>query len=483
MQVPAAPNLRSRSSVLATPKKRARQVVREIRRELEASAPPPAYFLSLTLENVRSFGPSQTLDLSNGRGRPARWTVILGDNGVGKTTLLQSVAMCTVAEYSSPNESFWYLRAASTGFLLRAARVWNRSNPRPTNRIEIEVFRGAAFGVSDQDSTTIRYFVKREGPMFTSPFLEFGGSAHAADMSTILCCAYGASRRIGSASLSHSDDDDFTASLFSDDVALLNAEEWLLQADYAALVESPQQEQARRRREQVVKVLVDLLPDVTEIRFVRPTSSTSKAGIEVHTPYGWVTIGDLSLGYRALIAWVVDLAYRLFERYPDSPNPLAEPAIVLVDEIDLHLHPRWQRTIMAYLTERFPNTQFIVTAHSPLIVQAATDANIVLLRREGDHVVIDNDVEAIRGWRIDQVLTSDLFGLETARPPEYDGLIEERNRILGKSKLTKKDEQRLRELDARIGDLPTGETPQDMEAMDVIRRAAEVLKRERADLR
>ncbi len=230
-------------------------------------------------------------------------------------------------------------------------------------------------------------------------------------------------------------------------------------------------------------MLIDLLPDVTDIRFVRPTSSTSKAGIEVRTPYGWVTIQDLSLGYRALIAWVVDLAYRLFERYPDSPNPLAEPAIVLVDEIDLHLHPRWQRTIMAYLTERFPNTQFIVTAHSPLIVQAAADANIVLLRREGDHVVIDNDVEAIRGWRIDQVLTSDLFGLETARPPEYDEAMAERNRILGKSRLTKKDEQRLRELDAQIGDLPTGETPQDMEAMDVIRRAAEVLKRERADLR
>ncbi|HEX2094238.1 MAG TPA: AAA family ATPase [Longimicrobiaceae bacterium] len=194
-------------------------------------------------------------------------------------------------------------------------------------------------------------------------------------------------------------------------------------------------------------------------------------------------IQDLSLGYRALMAWVVDLAYRLFERYPDSPNPLAEPAIVLVDEIDLHLHPRWQRTIMSYLTERFPNTQFIVTAHSPLIVQAAQDANIVLLRREGDHVVIDNDVEAIRNWRIDQVLTSDLFGLETARPPELDELIREHNRILGKSRLTKKDERRLKELDAAIGDLPAGETPQDMEAMDVIRRAAEVLKRQGTDRR
>ncbi|HEX7242929.1 MAG TPA: AAA family ATPase [Longimicrobiaceae bacterium] len=285
---------------------------------------------------------------------------------------------------------------------------------------------------------------------------------------------------MGTTSLSEAGAKDSTASLFSGDVELLNVEEWLLQADYAALVDSPVQEQARSRRDQIKEALIELLPDVSDIRFVRPKGGNWTPGVEVQTPYGWVGIQDLSLGYRTLMAWVVDLAYRQFERYPDSPNPLAEPAIVLVDEIDLHLHPKWQRSIMSYLTERFPNTQFIVTAHSPLIVQAATDANIVLLRREGDHVVIDNDVEAIRGWRIDQVLTSDLFGLETARPPELDEAMLERNRILGKSRLTKTDERRLRELDAEIGHLPTGETPEDMEAMDVIRRAAEVLKREGA---
>src|SRR5215208_6807898 len=60
--------------------------------------PLPAYFLSLTVENVRCFGPKQTLDLSNGKGRPAQWTIILGNNGVGKTTLLQSIAALTPSE-------------------------------------------------------------------------------------------------------------------------------------------------------------------------------------------------------------------------------------------------------------------------------------------------------------------------------------------------------------------------------------------------
>jgi predicted ATP-binding protein involved in virulence len=173
----------------------------------------------------------------------------------------------------------------------------------------------------------------------------------------------------------------------------------------------------------------------------------------------------------------VDFASRMFDRYPESRNPLAEPAVVLVDEIDLHLHPKWQRTLMGYLSERFPNTQFIATAHSPLVVQAATDANIVLLRREGDHVIIDKKDESVRGWRADQILTS-LFELESARSEEVEKLLKERAEILSKSRLTKKDRARLAELEEDIGALPTGETPEEMEAMDIIRRAAQRLKKE-----
>ncbi|HEY9403216.1 MAG TPA: AAA family ATPase, partial [Pyrinomonadaceae bacterium] len=294
----------------------------------------------------------------------------------------------------------------------------------------------------------------------------------------IVCFGYGASRRMGEASLSEKSEDAPFASLFSENIELLNAEEWLLQADYAAHAASniSARKRAEKRRDEIKDILISLLPDVDDIKFAQITEEQSKPRVEVRTPYGWVSIKDLSLGYRTLIAWMVDLASRMFERYPDSPNPLAEPAVVLVDEIDLHLHPKWQRTLMSYLSERFPNTQFIATAHSPLVVQAASDANVVLLRREGDHVVIDNDVKDIHGWRVDQILTSDLFGLESARPPQLDPLLVERTKILSKSRLTKKDKARLEEIEAEIGALPTGETPEDMEAMDVIRRAADHLK-------
>ena len=292
----------------------------------------------------------------------------------------------------------------------------------------------------------------------------------------MFCCGYGAGRRLGESALVDEDEDDPTASLFSEDAPLRNAEEWLLQLDYAAHKENKLKGKVARRRDEIKNLLIELLPDVADVRFKMKTSPRFRANVEFKTPDGWLGIHQLGLGYRTLIAWMVDFASRLFERYPNSTNALAEPAVCLVDEIDLHLHPRWQRTIMQYLSERFPNTQFIVTAHSPLIVQAATDANIAILRREGDHVVIDQSFKAIRGWRIDQVLTSDLFGLETARPPELDEVLRERKKLLTKGRLTAADKRKLTALEARIGSLPTGETAEDMEAMDIIRRAAGRLK-------
>lgn len=278
-------------------------------------------------------------------------------------------------------------------------------------------------------------------------------------------------------SLTGDGSDEPIASLFDEEAKLVNPEEWLLQTDYTASKRSPVQAAAKARREQIKRILTTILVDVYDIRFPVPTLAGDKPRVEFKTPYGWIPIRSLGLGYRTMIAWMVDLASRLFDRYPDSPDPIAEPAVVLVDEIDLHMHPQWQRKIMSFLSERFKNTQFIVTAHSPLIVQAATDANIAVLRREGDHVVIDQSIKAVRGWRVDQLLTSDLFGLETARPPEFDELLKERKKILTKGRLTKRDTEKLQALNARMGELPAGDNLEDSEAMDIIRRAAKRIKK------
>lgn len=298
-------------------------------------------------------------------------------------------------------------------------------------------------------------------------------------LSGLVCYGYGASRQMSDTRLTVDRQEDATASLFSDHIALANAEEWFLQTDYAArraLDSEKQQERLKRVKE----VLIRLLPDVEDIDVVEQNENLLPR-VEFETPYGRVSLNQLGLGYRTMIAWTVDLASRLLRRYPDSPNPLAEPAVVLVDEIDLHLHPQWQRHILRFLSDRFPNTQFIVTAHSPLVVQAAADANLVLLRREQvhngqDYVVIENHPATVRNWRIDQILTSDLFGLESTRPPHLDALLTERRDLLSKGKLNDADKKRLAELEMRIGELPVGETPEEIEAMAIIQRATERLK-------
>jgi predicted ATP-binding protein involved in virulence len=268
---------------------------------------------------------------------------------------------------------------------------------------------------------------------------------------------------------------DPAASLFAEDVDLVDAQEWLLVEDYARSRSGDAG--SKRRLQRVRKVFLDLLPDVTDLRIRKSPEGSVRQTLQVKTPYGWVQLSDLSLGYRTMVAWTVDLASRLFELYPESKNPLAEPAVVLVDEVDLHLHPKWQRELREHMVERFPNTQFIVTAHSPLVVQASENENLVVLRRKGDSVIIDNDVETVRGWRVDQVLTSDLFGLSSARPPEYDAVISERNALLNKRSLSAEEEAKLAYLEAQMFSLPAGETPEDIEAMEIIRRAAAQLSK------
>lgn len=440
------------------------------------SEPRPAYLLDLTVRNVRCFGPEeQTLRLSDAQGRPAPWTVILGDNGVGKTTLLQ----CLVA--LEPRRHFFRTSQGDERPLVELPtygddgwRIYrNPKHPEATS------IRGrAALGRIDQPIETAEVVVP-----ISSTMVRARGLSPEKDFPPVelQCCGYGATRRLGSAVFRRSQGDP-SASLFLDHVSLIDVEEWLLVEDYA--LQRARNDETERRLERVKGVLVDLLPDVENIRISHkpPMSGSWNTGqspvlprpaIEVKTPYGWISISDLSLGYRTMIAWTVDLASRLFALYPESPNPLAEPAVVLVDEVDLHLHPKWQRELRSHLTERFPATQFVVTAHSPLVVQASENENIVVLRREGDHVVIDNDVETVRGWRVDQVLTSDLFGLKTARPPQYDELIAQRNAILDKPSLDAQDRAVLDRIEAA---LPAGERPEDLKAMEIIQRAAAKLE-------
>lgn len=288
----------------------------------------------------------------------------------------------------------------------------------------------------------------------------------------LVCYGYGAGRTVGNSTIGETyAGDDNCASLFDDRADLLNPEEWFLNIDYGSKLAGENAGQLNRARILVENMLKTVLPGVTELR-IASTGTPQKPQISLQFLIfdTWVRLRDMSLGYQTLVVWLTDFASKLFIRYPNSPNPLAEPAIVLIDEIDLHLHPSWQRKLLKFLSDIFVNTQFIATAHSPLVVQAAGDAgaNVVLLKREGDQTIVHQNLEDVRNWRIDQIMTSELFGLETARSLEAEQKLKRRAKLLTKTKRTAAEKKELDAIARELNAEPLGETPSEREVNAVL---------------
>lgn len=148
-----------------------------------------------------------------------------------------------------------------------------------------------------------------------------------------------------------------------------------------------------------------------------------------------------------------------------------DDCLFLLDEPDTHLNPIWQRSYVQLLNDFNLNdddSHIIVATHSPLIVQAAEEADIFLYKRAGDKIIVDDNDLKIHNWRIDQVLASEYFEFENTRPPQLDEFMKVREALLSKPELTEEDIQQLRTMDEGTGVLPTGETLNDFKAMHLV---------------
>jgi energy-coupling factor transporter ATP-binding protein EcfA2 len=433
------------------------------------TTPPPAYFFSLSLENVRSFGAKQTISFARADGRPAQWTIILGDNGVGKTTVLKSLAAMLTEDRPIEKQDPYGIAA-----MWRLANsIWlpfRYGNTRPA-QLDTLVLQDISLetGEAGQDALIIEAHVGKTngGGMMTS--------GH--NPRSLICYGYGAGRSIGNSTLSEAPEAaDTCASLFDDRADLLNPEEWFLFADYRmAKDKDPLTTQNFHLiKAALLKIMEEGEVTDLDVAPVQSNGGSPRQGVRFKTPYGWVRLRDMSLGYQTLVVWLTDLADKLFVRYPDSKNPLEEPAIVLIDEIDLHLHPSWQRKLLKSLSEIFKNTQFIATAHSPLVVQAAgdMDANVVLLRREGDQTVVVPDLPDVRRWRVEQILNSELFDDTPPLSPQTEADLARRNELMLKKRLTKAEKAALAQLEQVVAAQPVGSTGPERQAEDLLARLA-----------
>ena len=161
-------------------------------------------------------------------------------------------------------------------------------------------------------------------------------------------------------------------------------------------------------------------------------------------------IERMSDGYRITIALVADIASRMAEANPSYEesglnDPLQAEGIVLIDEIDLHLHPKLQREILRKLTNIFPNVQFIVSTHSPSVVIGALNIAQVVKLEDG---IIDSNINTIQydKYDVSLLLLSNLFDLDNVRTNEFKELEAKIEDLLNKRNLTEEETKTLKEL-------------------------------------
>jgi hypothetical protein len=139
---------------------------------------------------------------------------------------------------------------------------------------------------------------------------------------------------------------------------------------------------------------------------------------------------EMSDGYRAALALLTDILRHLINVYGvtdltghDQGGKLffKRSGVVLIDEMDAHLHPEWQREIGFWLKRHFPNIQFLVTTHSPIICQAADPNGLFVLpepgSKDGPHPLSDDEYKKVIASRPDTILLTSAFGLQNTRSP------------------------------------------------------------------
>ena len=160
-------------------------------------------------------------------------------------------------------------------------------------------------------------------------------------------------------------------------------------------------------------------------------------------------VDHLSDGEKCLLAMIGDLARRL-AIVSDTSDPLQGPGVILIDEIDLHLHPSWQRAIIPKLVETFPNCQFIVSTHSPQVISDVRPEAVFLLRQTDDNIIVSHPEDSF-GQTSDRIL-EDLMGV-SARPVEIKEALKSLFDQISRGDLNAAQEH-LAELQQQIGNDP-----------------------------
>ncbi len=416
------------------------------------------HITKVDLKNVKSLGSfTWALDRSE---TTAGWHVLIGDNGTGKSAFLRA---CAVALLGPRNAlglrqpwSDWIRQGESEARInltvnqAYASDQWSGKGMTKTGQLRFGVVLADSSIESTESKTpAIRHVWGTGSGWFSAsfgPYRRFSGGNPEYEK------LFYSTPKLAS-----------HLSIFGEDVALSETLTWLRNLHY---------EDLDREKRLGVSIppsfLGRLKAFINQDGFLPNGAKLSDIGPKAVTfldPNGIpIDIVALSDGFRSILSMTLELIRQLSLTYGQDKVFSADAkvvdanGVVLIDEVDVHLHPRWQRSIGPWLTQHFPNIQFIVTTHSALVCQGAIRGSITRL----PNASLSDPGGRLSGAPLDRLLYGDIlealssgaFGQGIDRSPEGQSMLEELaalNSRARKSALTPDDETRRRKLQTVFG--------------------------------
>lgn len=310
--------------------------------------------------------------------------MLLGENATGKSSVLEAVALALMG-----TEQIARLKCGADEFIHRPLEDWDAPletlepaeieigfDDGPPVRLVIDPVTGNFEGEAKPSTVVLGYGPRR---FFSDRKRRVRRARHAADR---------------------------VRTLFDPLAIIDNPTSWLMNTTQA-------------RFDAAVRALRDLLLMPEEGLVTRPPEGERREGdIMLQVQGDPEPLRRLSEGYKTTVATGVDVMREMLEYWPDLESARG---VVLIDELETHLHPRWKMRIVERLRGAMPRVQFIATTHDPLCLRGLDDGEAQVLRRDADRRIEQvTDLPSVRGLSVEQLLTSEFFGLYSTEDPRLE---------------------------------------------------------------